>query len=205
MHPPTRFEFRNLWWALYFFANAGLIILPVRGQGIQFIQEKITIAVTDTVCTVHGDYHFWNPSNQPMDDFVLVYPFPVTPDMLYPDSITVTDRRSGQAVPYKNGDNSIAFRIDVPSAEEVIYTVTYHQPVRARRFEYVLQTTCHWQHPLALAEFEVRIPREWQLRYLSLDYDLLDETDTERVYTICREDFLPDTNLIIQWEPAHHD
>jgi hypothetical protein len=205
MHPPARFEIRNLRWVLYLFTGAALIILPARGQGIRFIQEEITIAVTDTVCTVHGDYHFWNPSSQPVDDFALVYPFPVSPEMLFPDSIIVTDRRTGQAVPYKHDDNSIAFRINVPSAEEVVYTVSYRQPVRARRFEYIMLTTRHWQHPLTLAEFEVHIPREWRLQYLSPDYDLLQETATERVYTICREDFLPDTNLIIQWEPTDHD
>jgi hypothetical protein len=182
-----------------------LATLHAQTTGLEFNSESIAIALQEHACQVTGVYHFQNNSTRPVTDFPLFYPFPVTPELPFPDSIQVVSGRTGAAVPFSRIGSGIVFHIDVSPMGRSTYTVHYRQPAPARRFEYILETTQQWKQPLARAEFKITLPKTWTVTDLSLDYDRTQEGDSAITYTITRQEFMPDANLIIQWGVSHHE
>ncbi|UCH11461.1 MAG: DUF4424 family protein [Fidelibacterota bacterium] len=182
-----------------------LAALHAQTTGLEFNSERIAITVQEHACRVTGEYHFRNHSPQPVTGFPLFYPFPVSPELPFPDSILIVNGRTGAAAPYSRIGSGILFHIAVSPMGHSTYTVHYRQPAPARRFEYILETTQKWQQPLASAEFEITVPNTMTLTGLSLDVDRLQESDSAHTYHITRQNFMPDANLIIQWEMSHHE
>ena len=182
-----------------------LAALHAQTAGLKFHRERIIIEVEEHACQLTGQYHFRNHSPQPVTGIPLFYPFTVSPELPFPDSIQVVNGRTGAAAPYSRLGSGILFHVDVSPMGRSTYIVHYRQSTPTCRFEYILETTQKWRQPLASAEFEITLPNTLTLTGLSLNHDRLEESDTTITYIITRQDFMPDANLIVQWEVSPYE
>lgn len=164
-----------------------------------FEKEEIQINILGEDCIVIGHYYFKNHSKEPIPNRVLYYPFPVQPDLPYPDSIAIFDSNNN-SVPFSKTKNGVFFKIHIPPLSTVCYKVKFHQPTPNGRYEYILTTTQMWKKPLSSANFVISIPKYLYLTHLSLDFNKIEETELSKNYFIYRKDFYPTKNLIVEWE-----
>ncbi|MFC1483709.1 hypothetical protein ACFL6Q_01510 [Candidatus Neomarinimicrobiota bacterium] len=178
----------------------GLLFTTTQAGDLQFQSEHIEITVREGGCLVEGEYRFMNASEKSLTQFPLYYPFPVSKDLPFPDSIVVTNTASDEMIPHSLTSGGILFRIDVPGTGGCSYMVRYLQSAPANRFEYILLSTRQWAQPLRKAEFVIHIPENRQLEHMSHEANSISEKEGVRSYTILRENFLPQSNLILSWK-----
>jgi hypothetical protein len=65
--------------------------------------------------------------------------------------------------------------------------------------KYILITTQQWKHPLRKAEYIISLPAEFELQNISIAPDRSDSDSTHNIYYITKENFMPDTDLIVTW------
>lgn len=200
--PLSFFNFLRL---RFIFSLSFFLFLSLHAQPLQFAREQIEVEVRGGECILNGTYYFRNNGHSPLRA-ALYYPFVITPELPFPDSIQITDRRSGQAVQFSSAANGIYFPVSIPPQDTAIYRVCYRQKTPSGKMEYILTSTQKWKRPLEAADFIIRIPPEYQLISLSHAFDRVvpdstGEKDGQRMtYLIHKENFMPQTNLIIQWE-----
>ncbi len=196
------------------------LFLSLHAQPLQFARERIEVEVLGEECILTGTYYFCTSgptTKQPLSakepdsanspfNIILYYPFVVTPELPFPDSIQVTDLRSGQVVQFIESDRGIYFPVSVPPQDTAIYRVRYRQKTPSAKMEYILTSTQKWNRPLKSADFIIRIPQEYQLASLSPSFDSFapgatgEKNARWKTYFIHRENFMPQSNLTIQWE-----
>lgn len=196
------------------------LFLSLHAQPLQFARERIEVEVLGEECTLTGTYYFCKtgpPIRQPLIveepdsasspfNITLYYPFVVTPELPFPDSIQVTDLRSGRPVQFIESDHGVYFPVSIPPRDTAIYRVRYRQKTPSAKMEYILTSTQKWNRPLQSADFIIRIPQQYQLISLSPAFDRAAPGSTGEkngpgmIYFIHRENFMPQSNLTIQWE-----
>lgn len=171
----------------------------VLAGNIMFTSENIKIRLDGNLAVVEGDYTFYNPNPEMKLANTLVYPFPVTPELPFPDSIGVFTEYN-QPLNFVESTKSILFRIQVNPAQTKKVTVKYWQPVPHNKFEYILTTTQKWGMPLKRATFTIDLNKELLMQNISYDSPEKVMNESYTTYVIDRENFCPDRNLIIEWE-----
>jgi hypothetical protein len=187
--------------ACYLFKIAILIlwITTLLPQSLHFMQEEIEITIGKENCIVKGKYYFSNPGLDALNR-AIYYPFYIDDSTLYPDSITVTDATKNERINFAKVNKGVTFAIHLDPESVAIIEVTYLQKTLAKKMEYILTTTRKWGKPLEAAEFLIKIPAFYQLKYISLEYDRMIKEHGFCIYKIARKEFYPDQNLIISWE-----
>lgn len=189
----------------FIFSLSFFLFLSLYAQPLQFARERIEVEVWGGECILNGTYYLRNNGHSPLRA-ALYYPFVITPELPFPDSIEITDGRSGQVVQFSSAANGIYFPVSIPAQDTAIYRVYYCQKTPSGKMEYILTSTQKWKRPLETADFIIRIPPEYLLISLSYPFDRAvpdstGEKDGQRItYFIHKENFMPLTNLIIQWE-----
>jgi len=168
-------------------------------QKLEFVRERIEIHAGDSLCSLNGRYYFKNNESYAMER-TLFYPFAVNDGLPFPDSVFVRDLESGALVPFMRSGDGVIFAINIPPQAEKGYDVVYCQRTPQFTIEYLLTTTQKWGKPLERGEYVVHLPVSHKLKYISMNYDTSEEHDGEIVYMICRDNFMPEENLIVQWE-----
>ena len=168
------------------------------GQIPQFVSEKIEITISDNLCLIEGDYFFLSDYSVPIKKN-LFYPFPVDSLLLYPDLIKVKDVQKNKNISFTKTKTGIYFPIEIPQRKTVIYKVFYSQKIKGNRAEYILTTTQKWGRALEKADFIIKLPKEFELKYLSYEYDKMETVNNYIIYKIHKENFMPEKNLIVDW------
>lgn len=168
-------------------------------QALRFADEIITVRVSENRAIVTGQYLFQNPSQQPLATR-LYYPFPLTKDLLYPDSIAVDNMHSEAPLRFSEGPAGIYFPVRIPPEDSIWYQVVYAQHLTGNSFTYILTTTHAWNRPLRSADYIIKMPKKLHLTSISIPVDSTAHKPKYQEYHIHRDNFMPDTDLIIQWE-----
>lgn len=176
-----------------------VIYLNLDAQPVQFLGEKIEITVYEKYAGVRGQYHFHNKTNQEINR-VLFYPFVVNDNLPYPDSILVFQVHDEKIIPFKQQHRGILFTITILPESSAVYQVFYLQKTPACKMEYILTTTQRWKEPLNFAEYILKLPRSFFLKNFSLNPFEKKIQEEHQIYRIGKHNFMPDTNLIVEWE-----
>ncbi|MFC2088061.1 hypothetical protein ACFLSX_00535 [Calditrichota bacterium] len=119
--------------------------------------------------------------------------------MFYPDSIKVVDILNNKEISFIDSKKGIYFPIEIAPRKTELYKVFYSQKTAKNAFEYILTTTQRWGKSLEKAEFIIKLPSKFDLKFLSYEYNEKKEVNNYVVYKILKENFMPQKNLIIEW------
>lgn len=168
-------------------------------QSIQFAREEIAVNVGGSSCWLDADYYFANHGSMAAG-WSIYYPLINTDTLPFPDSIMVADASTGGALAFEKSANGVLFFLNIPPEGTRKIRVRYHQQTPAERFEYILTTTKAWGRPLERADFHIMVPDSLQLTSCSPAFDVKDKIEHATVYAISRYDFMPASNLVVQWK-----
>lgn len=172
---------------------------PQAGAQVAFIREHITVSVSGTLCTLDADYYFKNSSARPASCSIF-YPLINRKDLPYPDSILVLTDSIDAPTRLEKASEGILFYLSLRGKETRNVHVRYRQKTPAQKFEYILTSTKAWGKPLELAEFQIVVPDSLRLVSCTPAFDAKQKSEHEAVYLITRHDFLPASNLVVQWK-----
>ncbi len=171
-------------------------------QSLSFYKEKIEVIVEQNDFIVLGDYYFQNNSNDDTQ-VSLYYPYKITNDILYPDSVKVMGK-NGEVFSYSKGKDGIFIPLKVKANDSSFFKVYYRQKNLTNKAEYILTSTQNWNHPLSEAEYVIKLPMEFKLRDISIkpfkEIPAQAEQGSYKTFLIKKQNFMPETNLIIEWE-----
>lgn len=158
---------------------------------VKFAKEEINLKIDSTDVTVEGKYYFKNRSNV-QKRMKLFYPFPIDTKHNYPYYIEV------KGLTFENKDSGITFDVRVKPLEEKEVTVIYSQKTSALDASYILTTTKEWNEPLEESKLIVNVPSIFNVT-LSYKPDSIIRKDNRTFHYITKQNFLPDSDLIIRW------
>jgi hypothetical protein len=170
--------------------------------GLRFEKEKITIVVSDSTVRLTGEYYFTNPSPDTVRSWIQ-FPFVVLPLQPFPDFIEVSDAADSRAITRQIEHKGIRFRIEVNPFDLRVIQIVYRQPIRSKRFEYLLKTTTSWGAGLNLAEYRILLPSDCELKSCSYPIVTVKQQNDRVLYLIRKENFLPEENLVFTWGDDH--
>ena len=179
---------------LLIFSSANLF-----SQDVQFFREKIVMEIFDSGCHLKGIYYLKNETEKPIVKN-LFYPFIVNEKLPYPDSIKVVDWVDKEAIDFRNSLKGIFFTAYIPKLSIKIYQVDYYQKAPHNYMEYILTTTKFWGNPFDIAEYEIKIPLRYKIKYLSMNYLDKNVENGKQILYVMKKEFMPGKNLIIKWE-----
>lgn len=171
--------------------------------GVDFIYEKITLEIKPAELRVTGLYRFQN--RFPFDiTLPMLYPFPVDeyqdfPHTIDAKSITVHGERTLN-LGFRRLANAIRLDLPMRRKSSAEMKVTYSQRLTGSRARYILTTTKAWGKPIESADYEIILPAELRLDFISLPFDRTDTIAGKRYYYSHKGDFMPDRDLIVEWE-----
>jgi len=184
----------NLTFLLFFTLSYYNIILS---QPLQFAKEKIEVKIYNGYAVVTGDYTFTNKNKNKLRS-TLFYPFPVNQSHFYPDTISVYDQHN-KTILFTKSSTGIYFRISVFPDSGTTISVKYSQRISSDTMKYILTSTQTWKHPLEKAEYIVSLPKQFDLKDISIKPYKKDSDSTDNIYIINKQNFMPETDLIIVW------
>ena len=170
----------------------------VQAQTPIFLGENLVFYVSDSLCVMRGAYHFLTPSDEAVKTR-LFYPFPAKEQLPFPDMIAVRSIETGENLAIMRAEKGMSFVLDIDAVSEANIHVEYWQAAEDHIFEYILSSTRAWNRSLEWANYEIHVPDHLQLEYCSLDIDTSWVEIEKKVYSISRENYLPEKELIIQW------
>jgi hypothetical protein len=168
-------------------------------QPLRFVKEKIDFTADHGAVVVAGEYYFANPS---ADSCRAIIEYPIVSGSMQSsaDSIRLTGASDGKALDFDSHRGGLRFVLVLAPFERKAIRIRYRQAVRSRRFEYLLTSTAAWGRALDLAEYRIRLPGGCSLKSCSLAVDGTRFEDGRVVLSIRRENFMPDRNLVVEWE-----
>ena len=179
---------------IYIFCLSNLL-----SQSLEFFQEEIEITAAKENCIVQGTYYFKNTNPEKIVKMIY-YPFCLNDFLSYPDSIQVVDLIKNTNIAYRKHGKGVSFPIHLDGKSITILKVIYIQKTSANQMEYILTTTRQWGKPLEKADFTIKIPLSYQLKYCTFDYNYRKKNNQYNIYRITKEQFYPDKNLKIRWK-----
>ena len=166
------------------------------GQSLQFFGEKIEVTIHEEHVELRGEYHFKNHSTQPVRR-TLFYPFVIHSDLPYPDNVSIS--HDEESITFSRQNAGINFSITVPPESSAVYIVYYSQKTPANKMEYILTTTQRWKQPLGFAEYIIKLPQLFLLKYLSLSPSEIAVDGNYQIYSVFKDNYMPNSNLIVEW------
>ena len=163
-----------------------------------FYKERVELHINKDNCRLTGTYYFKNNGTLPVDKMIY-YPISQKHNLSKPDSISVVDLNHNNIIPHAYYQDGISFSLFIPAIEQVVYQVIYCQKTPDQKMEYILSTTKSWNRPLENAEFIIKLNSGLSLESLSMEYEYKKLSDNYTSYFISRYNFMPDSNLFIEW------
>jgi hypothetical protein len=150
---------------------------------------------------VEGLYIFANNSSAAHHQG-LFYPFPV--DSLHPEIADITVTVDGDTIAFQRVDDGVGFFIDIPARATSSFVVSYGQNSLDSSACYILTTTTAWDRPLERAAFEIHVPADLELLWVSYEIDSESDSRGTKIYEFIREDFMPEKDLCVRWKSRRH-
>jgi hypothetical protein len=166
-------------------------------QPLQFSKEYIEIRISEDYSFINGAYTFSNNSNDIITR-TLFYPFPVSKTNSYPDSIFVFNK-DNKEIPFAKSSSGIYFTIEALPHSETVIKVLYVQKLFSDEMKYILTSTQQWIQPLQTAEYKILLPKEFELKSISLNPFNKVHDPVYNIYYIIKENYMPETDLFVSW------
>jgi hypothetical protein len=172
-------------------------------SGVDFVYEKIVLEVEPPELTVTGLYSFQN--HFPHEIILpMLYPFPVDESQDFPHQISafrITNEGDERLdVTSRRPANAVRLDLSMGRKSSGEMKVTYSQKLRAQEARYILTTTKAWGKPLRSADYEIIVPENLRIISMSFPFDGVETSAGKRHYYLHKEDFMPQTDLIVRWD-----
>jgi hypothetical protein len=180
-------------------ASAAARTIPLR-----FDSEVIKLFVGSDTLRVEGTYRLICRSDAP-PRISLLYPYPADSLLGTAATVLLECRVPGgpwQSLEYEELPRLPAARWRIPMdwGETVEVHTIYTQVLLSRYARYIVTTTQAWGRPLRHARFEIYLPENATPVHFSFPFERL-ESDGHVFYLYEAEEFSPDTDIIVRWEP----
>jgi hypothetical protein len=169
----------------------------VNGQDLQFYREDIVFKVNEEVAVTDACYHFCNIGEKDIRT-ALFYPFPENTMMLV-DSLIITDLKTNQVIPYREGKSGVFFGIFVSAYGQSAYRVYFRQQLAEKKFKYILTSTENWGRSLEFANFELQVPVYLSIDSLSYPPDTSFIKNEIQFYQWKKKDMMPDRDFVVEF------
>lgn len=167
------------------------------GSDLNFTEEDLSFGIADSVLTVSGIYYF---SADHAGNRAILYPFPEEDAMGDPYDITVMDMQKGEELAFSPVNDSRSIRFVVSADEDTPVLITYKQRLYDNYARYILLSTHTWGKSLGRVEYKLKVPENIRITHFSIPPDLEVSLDLSRLYLWQREDFMPDCDLLFEFE-----
>lgn len=168
-------------------------------QSIQFFREKIVMEISESDCHLKGIYYLKNETDKPTTKN-LFYPFIINERLPYPDSVKVIDFVSNETIDFLDSKKGVYFTVHIPKLSIKIFQVDYYQKTLLNEMEYILTTTKFWGKPFDIAEYEIIIPANYKIKYLSMDFTDKKVENNKHILYLMKRNFMPEKNFFVKWE-----
>jgi hypothetical protein len=168
-------------------------------QIVQFQGETIEITVDDHIACVKGEYYLKNLLKE-FKQQSLIYPFIVSDELPFPDSIRIFIKPDSTLIPFKIIPGAIAFSVLLDPQSITCFCVTYFQKTPGHQMEYLLTSTRQWKKPLEFATYIVKLPLQSKIEDFSLEYNELIRKNGEQIFIVRRKNYMPVDNLRLKWK-----
>ncbi|MFQ5870002.1 MAG: DUF4424 family protein [Candidatus Zixiibacteriota bacterium] len=172
-------------------------------RGVDFVYEKIIIEIEPPELTVTGLYRFQN--RFPFEvTLPMLYPLPVDEYQDFPHQISAksisADGKQPLEFAWRRNNNAIRLNVSAEGKSSTEMRVTYSQRLKGKQARYILTTTKAWGKPLKSADHQLILSENLKISSISFPFDRAENIAGKRVYFSYKENFLPDTDLIVTWE-----
>lgn len=175
-----------------------LLTISISANDITFRKEYLDIFINDSNCVLEGRYFLSNNTYANIR-MPIHYPIAINDFQLYPDSISVIKYQQDN-IQYNRNNRGLNFVLNIPADTTISIFIRYRQKTNKNKFEYIVESTKSWGEPLQYAKINIHLPRQFKLTNSSFTYKKVEETEDGLIYTIEKQKFYPDKNIIINWE-----
>lgn len=165
---------------------------------LAFEKEDLTFEIMEDVFVVSGLYYF---HSEPQEQVHLRYPFPT--DSIYGKAfnINVQYANSGEPIEFFMSSDSSYIAFPVVADREKPVLIGYHQQLKANEARYILTTTQSWKQALKQAHFKLLTSPELVIKSFSYPPDVTTIIGENKLYLWQKENFMPDRDFEILFEP----
>ncbi|MCX7766636.1 MAG: DUF4424 family protein [Candidatus Sumerlaeia bacterium] len=167
-------------------------------EELQFVEEKVELKVISYRLVVNCEYTFFNPTSQ-AHTYTLFFPIMNDFDSQSVRLTVISDNRH-KPVKFKIKKSGILHKLPAPAKSRAQLKISYEQPLKEKRVQYITLTTRFWKKPLANAEFIVYLPAKDKLLRSTYPLELKHIDSEMQVYYSKQMNFYPKENLEIIWE-----
>ena len=178
--------------------------VAARAIPLRFDSEVIRLFVGNDTLRVEGTYRLiCRPDAPPA--ISLLYPYPADSLLGVAETELLECRIPGgpwQSLDYEEYPRLPAARWRIPLGlgDTLEVHTIYTQVLLTRYARYIVTSTQAWGRPLRHARFEIHLPADVTPVRFSFPFER-QETNGHIYYLYEAENFLPDTDIIVHWEP----
>lgn len=166
-------------------------------SGLRFVEEDLSFGIADSVFSVEGIYYFESdkPGNYP-----ILYPLPADEAFGRAYDIHVKDLQSGEELAFKFKKNAhyITFQLKVKDDTPIL--ISYKQELYKNFARYILLSTHSWGQALERVEYKLKVSKDIEITYFSIEPDNHVEVEGNTLYLWQRENFMPDSDLMFEFQ-----
>ena len=166
-------------------------------SGLRFTEEDLSFEIADSIFSVQGIYYF---SSDHEGKYSILYPFPEDDTFGKAFDIHVMDIQSGEDISFKAKKDTSHVTFFVNVDEDTPVLISYKQHLHGNYARYILLSTHSWKKALGRVEYKLKIAHDLSITYFSIEPDNIIELEGERLYFWQRENFMPDRDLIFEFE-----
>jgi hypothetical protein len=174
-----------------------MVPASMEAQPIRFSKESLLITLADNSFSFSGLYFFDNPGPAVVRRALF---YPLIKSGSPPDSVSVVMVSGGPSVPFAAEPSGISFIVEVPPCSTKAYRIGFHQRALSGSLEYILTTTAEWGRPLDRMTINIWVPESISVKRVSMKPNIVRKARIGSTMTIDRQHFMPDRNLVIEWE-----
>lgn len=183
---------------LILFTFSFISAISAFSQDMTFYRENITMRIEREKFYVTGLYYL--RCERP-EKKLLVYPFPAGQRYGPPDSVLIIDLTTGKEVlPLKADSTKLLFDVDFSTDPGKLVQISYQQELLGNHAEYILRSTRAWHQPLEEAHYQLITPQFLQITRFSIPPQDTLLAGKETIYTWELMNYMPETNMIIEFE-----
>jgi len=162
-----------------------------------FCREEVSITLDAHAIVFESLYCFENRGSEPCEQ-KMHYEFPVDSVHLFPDTISVAYGFSD--LEYETTETGIVFTVGMPGQSCASIRVDYSQACLEPSFCYTPKTMKGWNEPIEEADFEIRVPAELELTWISYTMHEVSEEEAVQVHRFTCKGCLPSEDFCLKWE-----
>jgi len=183
---------------------------PTSGTGfrdsfpLQFDSESVRLFVEGDTLRVEGTYRFLcRASESPIA--ALFYPYPADSSLGAAHTLSLEGRVPGATwrpldFVELTGSAGARWRVPLDLGDTLEVRTVYLQQTYGHTARYIVMTTHAWQRPLREARFEIHLPEGAKPKSFSYPFKR-HESATGVFYSFEAKDFIPDGDIIVEYEP----